>query len=56
MWGYIEWKFLKFYTVCLGRINDFEMNSDRLIFNGNFIIFFYYEYYFLVDYENYVDI
>lgn len=32
------------------------MNSDRSIFNGNSIIFLYYEYYFLADHENYVDI
>lgn len=56
MWGYTGWKLLKFHTVCSGRTNDFKMNSDRSIFNGNSIIFLYYEYYFLADHENYVDI
>lgn len=53
---YPAWKLLTFHTVCSGRTNNFEMNSDRSIFNGNSIIFRYYAYYFLADHGNCVDI
>lgn len=54
--GHSAWKLLTFHTVCSGRTNNFEMNSDRSIFNGNSIIFRYYAYYFLADHGNCVDI